>query len=703
MKTVLICLLAFALGIPMLFAQDYMKEGDACYNKRDYACALNHYLKAVETNMSMNKALVYFRIGYSMNRLSKNEEAKKWLLQALHEGQKEADWSLAEAHFNTQKYDSAAYYFEMTFKRSGDKGTKLSTAYGAANSYSIRGLYKDALKWLNEVLTLEPADLPSLELKGRIEMTQGDPAGAEKSYRAAIAVSSDTATLRSNYYQLARTLYQQEKFQEAIPMFRTVLFYDPSNINGFAGIADSYKGLKRIDSAGFYYDKGIASEIAGKKKTDSAAIVRVANASVRMYLRETKDTVATLTKYLPNLIKYEQQPSIVPELMNTVMATNNLKLIETVVPLYIANQKLRNRNSDAASWEVKLANAYTKAKQGAKATAIFRDGMLTSPTDKLFLKAYVNGLIEEKKLKVAIDTLRKRSPNIKTADMSDLMLLEAHLLYLLKDTVASAKICREVLQLNTTGRPYDFAYNANFLMGQMALQRKDSVTAYNYWDRIRAISLGKTESLYNEYELHYLMGIKSYSKAATYTGYLAATNYKTAADHFKKALSFDSSKPVTRLYQGSSLIMSNSREAGKQILEPLVTKYYSKKKDTAVLIYHILGRGETSAIPPAYQAALVYFNKAIELAPSDTAILYDIGATQYALKEYTEAIKTFTKLTVAYKSTANQAAAYYNRSLCHYLNKSKALAMADVEKALALTSNYPDAKKLKDMIEKLTE
>lgn len=703
MKTVITLFLAFVLGTPFVFAQDYIKDGDACYNKMDYACALGHYQKAVETNMNMNKGLVFFRIGYSLNRVNKPEEAKKWLLQALHAGEQQADWSLAESHFNTRKYDSAAIYFEKTFYRATDKNTKLSTSYAAANSYSMQGLYRDALKWVQEALTIEPADLPSLRLKGSIEMDQADAPSAEKTYRAAIAVSTEASMLKLNYYQLARALFEQKKYTEAIPVYRAILFYDPTYVNSFAGMGDCYRYLNRIDSAGFYYDKAIATQIALKGKKDSAAIVRIANAAARMYMREFKDTVATLTKYLPNLIAYERVPSIVPVFMNMAVATKNLKLIETALPLYITTLKQRNQIKDATSWEVKLADVYAKAKQGAKVTALYRSAMMADPTMKPYLKGYVDGLIQENKLKIAIDTLRKRSSLINATDKSDLMLLEAHILYLMNDTATAAKVCKEVLKLSYIGRASDFAYNANYLMGKMAIERKDTIAAHKFWDQIRLQSLNRNAPMYNEYEMHNLLGLTYYSRAGNYTGTQAISNYKVAADHFKKALSFDSSKAITHLFYGSSLLSSNNLNAGRNVMEALIPKSYSKNKDTAALINFMLASAEIKATTPNYQSALAYLNKGLSHVPSDSNLLTQKASIHYTLKDYNEAITTFGKLINIYKTPQKLSISYYNRALCHYMNKSKALAMADVEKSLTLQPDYPDAKKLKTMIEELTE
>ncbi len=702
MKTALTFLMALCLL--NTYAQDYLKLGDECYNKKEYTCARENYQKAIAANLTFNKSALYYRIGVALSTGENNpSDARKWFWLSMKEKYTtDASWSLAYAYYKLRTYDSSAFYYVQTFNNLTTKPEKLRVAYWTGQAFYMSTKYDDAIKWANQALTLEPADHPSFQLRASAEFEKKDYAAAEKSYTQALAISPDTASLRTNHYQLAKSFYNQKKYTEAIPHYRRVYDYDPFEANAFSAVGDCYQLLKQYDSADHYYKRAASVELglAGKRKVDSARVLRIYDAMVKMRL-VNNDTVTALQKSLPFLFNYNPTASATQTYMNLVWIGGNLKTLEMVLPAYIKVLLNRNMVAEAAAWQSKLGYAYHKLKQPAKALQQYQSAMALLPKDKGPLVDYIGYLIDDNKVKAASDTLKKRIANIQSADISELKLLEAEIAYKLKDTVLASKICKEVIAMPSAGKPYNYAYNANYLLGRMAFERKDSSTTAFYWERIRIPSVSYKNKRFNQYDLHRFLAFESYKKGLKYADYFARTQYQSAVDHFKLASAIDSSNALEKLFHGSALIMLNNRSDAYKQLEQAV-KLYNKKKDTVAIIYRMMSKAEYQNTPPSYAGALGYLALALTAVPNDTLTISDLGVVQYQLKEYTKAATEFAKLIKLYKSESNVAVAYYNRALCHYQNKDKAAAMADVEKAIALSPTYDQAKKLKVEIEKLS-
>ena len=235
----------------------------------------------------------------------------------------------------------------------------------------------------------------------------------------------------------------------------------------------------------------------------------------------------------------------------------------------------------------------------------------------------------------------------------------------------------------------------------MAIQRKDTNTCRNYWNKIGSYAFDKSKPNEKTLPIHRLLGLDFFIKASDKNNTASATNFfSSAASHFEYILGIDSSLPTNRLYAGIANLQARKIYTGKTYLNRAID-FYQKKKDTLAIIYHWLGlaemRGETI---PNFTKAFEYYQKGIQVHPTDSTLVNDLAFAYYEKKDYINAAETFGKLIPMYKGTSNKALIYYNRALCYYMNKQKGEAVADVTKSLELNPQYAEAKKLKIELEK---
>ncbi len=155
MKTGIIvsCLLLSFIG----FSQTELKTGDACFDKKDYDCALSNYLagynKALYT--ADLKYYVEYRIGYSNYETKKLNEAKAWYIKSIAS---KSDygyvwWDLAYILYSQNRYDSAITCYRKAHQYLTKQEDKENMLYWTAWSYRGKYEYTSAVNEFKKIIS----------------------------------------------------------------------------------------------------------------------------------------------------------------------------------------------------------------------------------------------------------------------------------------------------------------------------------------------------------------------------------------------------------------------------------------------------------------------------------------------------------------------------------------------------------------------
>lgn len=697
-------LLLTALAIFMAYithAQDYLKQGDDCYTQKNYGCAYDNYMKGYEANLSAKKNILYFRIGYCLNNMKRFEESKVWLWRALKESTDlDPTWSLAFAHYSTYKYDSAAIYYVRAYGLATTNENKKSTSYYAGLSYFLGKNYTAALTQFNTCIKLDTADLNTQTYLARTNFSLKNYAIAETQFRKLLTISKDSASISYAHKMIGETFYNQRKYAMAIPSYRTALQHNPKDRQLIGYIGDAYLNLNKSDSARQAYQQAIDLVKSQKKYFlgDSIFIGDMNHGLLKAFIQE-KDTINAI-KRLADIVKYDIESESLTDLVNLlVLKRNDLKTLETLMPAMIAGYKLYEMNSELAWLYNNAAMLYDKLKQQPKALSHYRLAVQADypPTDYIGA-GFIKSLIKEKKYKEATDSINKwetvpnKYPNL---FKPFLLNMRGRIAYAQNDTATAAKYFKEVIKTNYTSP------DANLFMGKMAMDRKDSSSAFNYWSRISSSNnFGTEQDL--AMQVYRFMGVRNFEIASKNPSY-GYSSYTTASEVFDKIFAIDSNIAVIRLYAGITHLQLKRVYTGKMHLLKAVD-LYQKKKDSLAIVYRWLGfaemRGETI---PNYTKAYEYYQKGVQANPADSAVINDLATAYYQQKDYVKAAETFGKNIAVYKSVGNKSIAHYNKALSYYMNKQNTESLAEVNKSLELNPQYADAKKLKAILEKPTQ
>lgn len=698
-------LLLIAISIVLLctytHAQDYLKQGDACYTQKNYSCAYDNYMKGYEANLPAQKNLLYFRIGYCLNNMKRFEESKVWLRRALNEKTElDPTWSMAFAHYSTYKYDSAAIYYTRAYSLATSNENKKSIAYYAGLSFYNVKNYSSALTQFINCLKHDTADLNTQTYIARTQFALKNYTTAENEFRKLLIVSKDSASISYAHKMIGEVFYNQRKYPTAISSYRNALQYTPKDYQLLGYIGDCYLNQSKNDSARLIYQQAIDGTKSQQKLflSDSIFMADLSRGLLSTYINQ-KDTLNAIRK-LSEIIRYDIEQEQIANLLNVlVVQRRDLKALESLMPVLISGYKLYSMKAELASLYNNAAIVYDQLKMQPKAIAHYRLAVQANypPTDYIG-SGFIKNLIKEKKYKEASDSVNnwEKLPN-KYPDLYKQFTqnMKGRIAYAQNDTATAARYFKETIKLNYTSP------DANLFLGKMLLDRKDSSAAFNYWGRITsAINfITEQEAILEVFKFVGLRYFESASKNPTY-GY---TSFTSASDFFDKAFAIDSNQALIRLYAGITHLQLKRIYTGKSHLLKAVD-LYQKKKDTLGIVYRWLGyaemRGETL---PNYTKAFDYYQKGIQANPLDSAIVNDLATAYYQQKDYVKAAEHFGKTTNLYKSTGNKAVSFYNKALSLYMNKQKTEAMAEVTRSLELNPKYADALKLKAELEKPTQ
>ncbi len=694
MKQLLI--LALLLVTTVAGAQEYLKLGDACFGKKDYPCAYDNYVKAYETNMKANRSALFYRMGYCLNDMRKFAEAKTWLYRALAEKEDAGTlWELGISHYNSKLYDSAAIYYNKAHDLSTDKEDKQDLLYFSAVAYYENKQYAPARQKIDACLTIDPIYARGQILSGMIASAQKNYPLAEKAYLAASQQTKDSLWLTEIFFNMADMNYKQQKYSAAIPYYHNALRYEPGATYLLAGLADSHTYSNHTDSAEYYLQLLVDKTIANTRPIDSAYIGRLTVIMINNRMK-VKDTLRAL-QFIPVMVKYNPKHTSTKGYIDLLFQKKETKTLELLLPVYLSsvstNRDIFTLRNESQYYD-QLGNLYREQKQLPKAMGAYRTSMQANPANTVPLVSMLRMLMEEKKYKEASDSIASRLPKLAAVLRPDVQHLQAEIVYIQKDTAAAAAIYRDVLK-NTP--VYSTNYTANYYLGLMALQRKDSVQCLSYWEKIRGYANSQVNKKEMAVPLFRFMGMHYYQKAAAGG---TRSLYTDAGTYLGLAIATDSTEPTIRLHAGMANALAGNMTAGQGHLLKCITPYL-KKKDTLAMIYKALGYIQMkNGTQPQFTEAIDYYQKAIAATPQDSSLVNDLGTVYYEKKDYAKAVEVYEQCLKIVKSKNSKSVLYYSQALSYYMNKQPAESKEKVMKSLEMDPQSASAKQLKAELEK---
>ncbi len=185
---------------------------------------------------------------FLMAQLSMKQSFFEDAIELLNEGLKldprRADFhaALGESLFTVGKVDKALEEFKTLIAL--DPSPRSYVFMGLA--YRHLGQYDEAKRYLNQSLSSDPNNLPSLFNLGFIARKQGDYAQAEQYLRRAIRLDKDYPEA---LFELGSLMMDQKKYDEAIPFLRHCAEVNPKPADAYYKLALAERSLHRMDAA----------------------------------------------------------------------------------------------------------------------------------------------------------------------------------------------------------------------------------------------------------------------------------------------------------------------------------------------------------------------------------------------------------------------------------------------------------------------
>ncbi len=277
MKPLLLLLLTSASLV--LQAQDYVKNANECYDKKDYGCASDNYKAALNNAGSYNEkdlANILHRIGYSQLKLKNYTEAENYLMRSISTDAtyKYPYWDLGAVYYNTKKYDKGAEYYGKAMNYYTDDKSLSDLYYWRGKCNNLAAKYRPAIDDINKALSLDPNDKDAYWELASAYYNYKIYDSAIMFYSKAIPLYEPTAPEDAallNYW-VGQSYYRQAKYSEAIEPYKKSLQLNPKDRYAYSGLGDVYYYSKDYKNAYEYYSKAIPMYLS---ESDSVAISSV--------------------------------------------------------------------------------------------------------------------------------------------------------------------------------------------------------------------------------------------------------------------------------------------------------------------------------------------------------------------------------------------------------------------------------------------
>jgi tetratricopeptide (TPR) repeat protein len=287
-----------------------IRQGNICKDNLNFACALNAGAKAFRIDSTNIKA----RQLYAWTLINKPETPI-------------SDIEGAKRHYQ--------YILSLQPKDP-------QTLVELANTYSLTGDFKTAIKYINDALRIDERYRDGYVLKGSIYKTLEKNDLALSSYQTALQVDPDFFIGHLNTGWL---LTAMENHKLALEYYANAVDLKPKNINAIYGVAKSYQDLEEYESALKEYRKI-------KNIQPEFYIADFNQAYIKQYYQKELDSAAYF--YEQALRIHPEYPSAWYQLGETYFVQDRfseaarafseaLKIDKDFLPAKEAAQKLRNK------------------------------------------------------------------------------------------------------------------------------------------------------------------------------------------------------------------------------------------------------------------------------------------------------------------------------------------------------------------------
>jgi tetratricopeptide (TPR) repeat protein len=145
--------------------------------------------------------------------------------------------------YNDRKYGEAVTHFE---RAAGNCSPVQPVLLQLAQAQLMAQQLPASLATLEKLLAASPRNADATKLRGDVLYLLGRQADAEESLQSSLSIDPGHDGAR---YALARIFYQQNRFPEAIELFRELIARDPANYRAHDNLALCYAALQQDSDA----------------------------------------------------------------------------------------------------------------------------------------------------------------------------------------------------------------------------------------------------------------------------------------------------------------------------------------------------------------------------------------------------------------------------------------------------------------------
>ena len=230
---------------------DYIREGNAYSNNKEYEKALEAYKRAAGINSS--QAGAYLGCGNAHQRMGEYEKALEAYAKAL-----ELDPEYVYAYNGRGNAYQALGKYEKAVS-DYDRALELDPEYvyaynGRGNAYKALGEYEKAVSDYDRVLELDPEYVYAYNGRGNAYKALGEYEKAVSDYDRALELDPEHVNAyngRGNTYQALG------EYEKAMSDYDRALELDPEYVYAYNGRGNTYKALGEYEKAVSDYDKAL--------------------------------------------------------------------------------------------------------------------------------------------------------------------------------------------------------------------------------------------------------------------------------------------------------------------------------------------------------------------------------------------------------------------------------------------------------------
>ena len=230
---------------------DYIREGNACFNNKEYEKALEAYKRAAGINSS--QAGAYFGCGNAHQRMGEYEKALEAYAKAL-----ELDPEYVYAYNGRGNAYQALGKYEKAVS-DYDRALELDPEYvyaynGRGNAYKALGEYEKAVSDYDRALELDPEHVNAYNGRGNTYQALGEYEKAMSDYDRALELDPEYVYAYNGRGNTYKALGEYEK---AVSDYDKALGLDPKYVTGYYNRGLAYQDMGKYEEALADYSKAL--------------------------------------------------------------------------------------------------------------------------------------------------------------------------------------------------------------------------------------------------------------------------------------------------------------------------------------------------------------------------------------------------------------------------------------------------------------